>query len=478
MVMIPRCRGDVSIPVHLVISLTFTGNWYKYFIKEINAAGGIFSESSIKTNWFEQPLDHFDKNETRTWRMKYFERHDYWREDGPIYVFINGEGPASSVFLTTGMLYDLAKETGGAMYVSEHRYYGDSKPFVNLTSENLAYLSSRQALADVANLLKYILSMSKFKNSKVVVVGGSYAGNLAAWMKVLYPNLIDAAIASSAPVLAKADFYEYLETVSKDFEEHGTDGCWDNIAARFKRYERLFQTSEGIKQLKEEENICKSTDFSKDENRQLFFLDNVVRYMIQAQYGRPESIRSLCRDQKLLFENYIDEPNILWDEKNKCNSYDFDEMIEEIRASDMWVSWLYQTCTEFGYYQTTNSGNHPFTRNIPIEFFYRQCSKLFGSEFDGDRVEKGVKESNEMYGGLNPNVSHVVFVNGDMDPWSRLGILEDVSYEAPALVIPRSSHCRDLFSDKKDDSEELKEARRYIRYLIKDWIGAENYKAS
>ncbi|XP_053612424.1 putative serine protease K12H4.7 [Plodia interpunctella] len=447
--------------------------------------GSIFAESSIKMNWFEQPLDHFDKEETRTWQMKYFERHDYWRKDGPIYVFINGEGPASSIFLKTGMLYDLAKETGGAMYLSEHRYYGDSKPFANFTSENLKYLSSRQALADVANLLKYVLTIPAFKHSKVVVVGGSYAGNLAAWMKLLYPNLIDAAIASSAPVVAKADFYEYLETVSEDFEQHGTDGCWDNIAAKFKKYEKLFKTSEGIKQLKEEENICSDTDFRKDENRQLFFLDNASRYMVHAQYGSPDTIKKLCQDQKSTFAGNIDEPNVLWNEKKQCISYDFDEMIEEIRDIDWLVSWLYQTCTEFGYYQTTNSNNHPFTRNVPIELYYRPielyyryCSKLFGPEFDEERVEIGVIQSNKMYGGLNPNVTHVVFVNGDMDPWSKLGVLEDVSYEAPATIIPMASHCRDLFSDRKNDPEELKEARRYIRYLIKDWIGSGDYKTS
>ncbi|XP_037302042.1 thymus-specific serine protease-like [Manduca sexta] len=190
-------------------------------------------------------------------------------------------------------MYELAKETKGAMYLSEHRYYGKSIPFDDLSTENLKYLSSKQALADVAKLIEEIKLLPQFKSSKVVVVGGSYAGNLATWMELLYPQLIDAAIASSAPVVAKKDFYEYLENVSEDFEQHGTPNCLDKIAEIFK-------------------------------------------------------------------------------------------------------------------------------------------SSLYGPTFNEQRIEEGVKNTNELFGGLKPNVSNVVFVNGELDPYHKLGVLEDVSYDAPA----------------------------------------------
>lgn len=169
-----------------------------------------------------------------------------------------------------------------------------------------------------------------------------------------------------------------------------------------------------------------------------------------------------------------DETN-MWNERQQCFDYEFDSMIEDIKRIDWYKSWIYQTCTEFGYYQTSNSNNHPFTDNIPVELFFRMCTDTFGPEFDKKRVDEGVQKSNEMYGGLNPNVKNVVFVNGDLDPWHRLSILEDISYDAPAKVVPFSSHCRDLFSDRSGDPEELKEARRYIKYLVKKWIGAEEY---
>ncbi|XP_049882647.1 putative serine protease K12H4.7 [Pectinophora gossypiella] len=459
------------------------GNGYRYLSKQMANYAVQFDYASVDTKWIEQPLDHFDAKENRPWKMRYFENLEFWKPNGTIYLFIGGEGEAHPYFLTLGTLYELANETNGAMFGSEHRYYGKSMPLDNTVTENLKYLSSRQALADLAYLLETIRSSPKFKkstSSKVVVIGGSYPGNLAAWMRLLYPNLVDAAIASSAPVLAKKDFFEYLETVSDDYEQQGLDGCHDKISEIFKRYEKLFSSEQGIKQLKEEEKICQDNDMTRLENKQLFFMDKTSEFMGRAQYGNPDYIKKHCAKimnssriatSKMSFE---DEPNF-WREEIDCYDYDFYNMIDEMKEIDWILSWIYQTCTEFGYYQSTNSDNHPFTRNIPAELYYKMCTGLFGPEFEEQRIDEGIDYTNKLYGGLSPNVTNVVFVNGDMDPWSRLGILEDVSYDAPAKVIPRASHCRDLFSNRKGDPEELVEARSYIKYLIKKWLRLGEY---
>lgn len=478
---------QMSITLSTCICLTnaigFYGllNTYKFFLKELNNTIGLFDTSTTFTVWIEQPLDHFNESDNRTWKMRYFERLDYWEAEGPIYLFINGEAQGSDALLRTGILYELAKETNGAMYATEHRYYGKSKPFQNFTTENLKYLSSRQALADVAKLLHEIKMLPQYKESKVVVVGGSYAGNLAAWMKLLYPELVDAAIASSAPVLGKKDFYEYLEAVSDDFEQYGTAGCHQKIRQVFSRYDKLFKSDAGIEQLKHEEEICNSTDMSKPENKQLFFLDKAVQYMYEAQYGDTDSIKNFCDDITLHNSSHSvsrtgdDDEFILWSKQRNCYNYDFDNMINGMKQVDWVTAWTYQTCTEFGYFMSSSSRKHPFTDNIPVNLYFNMCSKMYGEEFNEQRVDEGIKNVNEMYQGLEPNVTQVVFVNGDLDPWARLGILEDVSYNAPAKIIPRSSHCRDLFSDKPKDPEELKEARKYVKYLIKRWIGAGEY---
>lgn len=76
-----------------------------------------------------------------------------------------------------------------------------------MTTENLVYLSSEQALADLAEFIvnikdKYNVPLT----AKWVAFGGSYSGTLAAWLRMKYPHLVHMAVASSAPLLAKIDF--------------------------------------------------------------------------------------------------------------------------------------------------------------------------------------------------------------------------------------------------------------------------------
>ncbi len=76
-----------------------------------------------------------------------------------------------------------------------------------MSTENLVYLSSEQALADLAY---FITAMNEKFNlahdTKWIAFGGSYPGSLAAWLRLKYPYLIHGSISSSGPLLAKADF--------------------------------------------------------------------------------------------------------------------------------------------------------------------------------------------------------------------------------------------------------------------------------
>lgn len=62
--------------------------------------------------------------------------------------------------------------------------------FRNTSVDSLRYLSVDQALADLAYFIELKKEESTLKNSPVIVFGGSYAGNMAAWARFKYPHLI------------------------------------------------------------------------------------------------------------------------------------------------------------------------------------------------------------------------------------------------------------------------------------------------
>ena len=94
----------------------------------------------------------------------------------------------------------------------EHRYYGESLPFGNL--KDMRYLSSKQALADLAEFITWAKKFYNLEKAKVIVTGGSYSGNLAGWARSQFPFLIDAAVATSGPSLGLVDFSLYMTHAS------------------------------------------------------------------------------------------------------------------------------------------------------------------------------------------------------------------------------------------------------------------------
>ncbi|KAJ3328197.1 hypothetical protein HDU91_004170, partial [Kappamyces sp. JEL0680] len=183
--------------------------------------------------YFTQPRDHFHAGDNHTWDQLYAYNDAYYTPGGPAILYISGEGPLGPDPINGSALYRsldgaLAKRYGGIHFLVEHRYYGDNTSIpvgdADLTDpKNLQWLNARQALADLAYFAKTFSAKAKILNgtttlprsTKWILVGGSYAGNLAAWGRKLYPDLFYAAHSSSGPVLAQEDFWQYGDQVEK-----------------------------------------------------------------------------------------------------------------------------------------------------------------------------------------------------------------------------------------------------------------------
>lgn len=123
-----------------------------------------------------------------------------------------------------------------------------------------------------------------------------------------------------------------------------------------------------------------------------------------------------------------------------CFLFDYEEEIKELQAVDTDVAryyrpWFYQTCSEFGWYQTTDSENQPFGTKSPIDFYLQHCKDVFGDVFADVSSEKNMQLTNVIYGGFNPGVTNVYFTQGSLDPWHPMGVLGDYNEHSPGVVI-------------------------------------------
>ena len=161
--------------------------------------------------------------------LRYFFDASHYKKGGPVIVLESGEDDATDrlPYLQKGIVAKLAQATNGVGVILEHRYYGTSFPTPDLSTENLRFLTTAQALADTAYFAKNIVFPGleshnlTAPNTKWIAYGGSYAGAFVAFLRVLYPHTFWGAIGSSGVVQAIYDFWEYYEPV----REYGPPTC-------------------------------------------------------------------------------------------------------------------------------------------------------------------------------------------------------------------------------------------------------------
>ncbi|KAL6442248.1 hypothetical protein ACFW04_002486 [Cataglyphis niger] len=357
-----------------------------------------YADKDVIEGWITQPLDHFNYRDNRTWLMRYKENSAFLRENSSILIMLGGEWEISNGFLQGGLMYEIGSKYKALMYYTEHRYYGKSKPTKDISTENLQYLNVDQALADLAYFIETKKKEKNLEKSTVIVFGGSYAGNMAAWARLKYPHLIQV----------------FASTVQYDNVVNGQT----KIAA-----------------------LCNT--------------------MTAAHLGSP--LQRLAR--------VVSKPDVCLD----VNYNNFVEKYRDISWNSSVIQssmrqWYHQTCTEYGYYQTTSSDKSIFGTLFPLSFYIDMCTDLYGDYFNDKILDSRVRRTNIMYGGQLPDLTNVIFTNGDIDPWHSLSVLENLNTFSPAIVIKGSSHCRDIYSDEVTDLEDLKKARARIREIISKWI--------
>lgn len=286
-----------------------------------------------------------------------------------------------------------------------------------MDTESLKYLSVDQSLADYAHFISTIKKNYKYTHSSVFVVGASYSASIAIWMRQKYPHLVKGAWASSGPVLAQFDFKEYKEIMAQSFALVGGEECIEAMQAGFALTEELIETGQ-FQRLRQLFNLCDDFDPADKFNvwNFMYEISEVFANVVQGHrlityfytlvkilhlcdkrclFFRPGSIESVCKailpsnrtnTQIALssFASYVARSFRLVSNE-KCLKGNYADSLEDLMNTNYTTQylrqWFYQSCSEFGWFQTSTSGDHPFGSSFPIHLFTRLCADLFGKKY-------------------------------------------------------------------------------------------------
>ncbi|XP_007971608.1 thymus-specific serine protease [Chlorocebus sabaeus] len=445
-----------------------------------------------KVGWLEQLLDPFNVSDRRSFLQRYWVNEQHWvGEDGPIFLHLGGEGSLGPGSVMRGHPAALAPAWGALVISLEHRFYGLSIPAGGLEMAQLRFLSSRHALADVVSAR---LALSRLFNvsssSPWICFGGSYAGSLAAWARLKFPHLIFASVASSAPVRAVLDFSEYNDVVSRSLMSTAIGGsleCRAAVSAAFAEVERRLRLGGAAQAaLRTELSACGTLGSAENQAELLGALQALVGGAVQydGQAGAPLSVRQLCglllggggnRSHSTPYCGLRRAVQIvLHSLGQKCLSFSRAETVAQLKSTEPQLSgvgdrqWLYQTCTEFGFYVTCENPRCPFSQLPALPSQLDLCEKVFG--LSALSVAQAVAQTNSYYGGQTPGANQVLFVNGDTDPWHVLSVTQALGSSESALLIRTGSHCLDMAPERPSDSPSLRLGRQNIFQQLQTWL--------
>uniref|UniRef100_A0A8C4R800 Thymus-specific serine protease n=1 Tax=Eptatretus burgeri TaxID=7764 RepID=A0A8C4R800_EPTBU len=397
-----------------------------------------------------------------------------WKQpSGPVFLLIGGESSLSEYDVLSGEHVDLAMKFGALVVAAEHRFYGRSIGVAGLEISNLQYLSSQQALADLAVLhanLSHRFNLPR--NHTWISFGGSYPGSLSAWFRLKFPHLVFAAVASSAPVRAQLDFQDYNKVVANSLSDpmiEGSKECVANVRSAFSTLDAALEKGMPfVKHVAKHFNTCTIPNSLKDQGQLVSSLADI--FMGAVQYNGELvgiNVADLCNTMvNSTMSPYGALQTVANREDLPCLDIDFAHFLKFLsnttRVKMIGVGerqWYFQTCTEFGYYQTCNvSLGCPFSKFMSLNNSLIACSKVFGTE--ASELTHSVAFTNEFYGAAHPRGSRILFVNGDIDPWHALSILRNETVSETAIYIRGTAHCANMPSAMSTDPRSLRLARQ------------------
>ncbi|KAI1860285.1 hypothetical protein JX265_005800 [Neoarthrinium moseri] len=502
-------------------------------VQETDEVAATYPAYTIST-----PIDHFhndsiyEPHSDGYYDMRYWFDAQYYEEGGPVIVLAAGEtsGANRLPFLQKGIVAQLASATKGIGVILEHRYYGESWPVPDLSTPNLRFLTTDQALADTA----YFAQNVKFEgledydlspnNTAYIAYGGSYAGAFVAILRKLYPDIYYGAISSSGVTEAIYDYWQYFEAA----RIFGPPACIeatqkvtnvvDNILIGHNGSDYVTELKKafglgGVKSNPDFANALtggisglQSYNWDPTQSSDEFFVycdivGNDTVYYPDTESLRPtveklisvggwENETSTLTNHFLNYIGYVRDTRVAScdGDQEECFSTSDPDFYAQTAITQTWKSWPYQYCTQWGYLATGSgvpAGQLPLiSRTIDIPYNAAICAQAFNITTPSD------VEAINKYGGFNLSYPRLAFIDGEWDPWRAatphaLEVPERPdTIDEPFRLIAKAVHHWDengLFPNETTADlppTAVKEVQQYEAVFVQEWLKEWNAKSA
>ncbi|RDW88519.1 hypothetical protein BP6252_00551 [Coleophoma cylindrospora] len=453
--------------------------------------------STTGNSTFEQLIDHNDPSKG-TFTVRYWYNFQNWEGPGsPIVIFTPGEISAAGYtgYLTNRTVQGIMGQTiGGANLLVEHRYWGASSPYDVLTTENLQYLTLDQAIADFVYFAENVdlpfdtNHSSNAGNAPWVFSGGSYSGALAAWIESVSPGTFWAYHASSAPVEAIEDYWQYFYPVQQGMPKN----CSSDVTLVIDYIDKILLNGTAtekyeLKSMFGLEGVVHDDDFASAlQNGPWLWQSNSFYSGYSGFYQWCDAIEGVSAGANITpnatgvglekalagYANWVNTTLI----PGYCQSYGYTdeyelECLDTYNASmllftDLTVGnlgnrqWNWMLCNEpLDYWQDGAPKDQPtiVSRLVTAEYWQRQCALWFpevnGYTYGSANPSVNVHKVNKHTKGWRlENTTRLIWTNGEFDPWRTGGMSSQFrpggplnsTAQHPLNIIPGGFHCSDL----------------------------------
>lgn len=441
---------------------------------------------SFKEMYFDQFVDHFNfrAHGNATYKQRYLITEQYKKDGGPIFFYAGNEGPIEGFQKASRLLTDLAPKFGALVVFAEHRYYGKSLPLgkQSFNVDNLGLLTVEQALADYAYLLKYLQSKYCQKPCPVIAFGGSYGGQLAAYLRFKYPDLIAGSLSASAPIYwisGLGDRHGFFKSVTEQFGK-SSQMCVDLIKQAFAETQKMADQGK-YDYITSSFHTCKPVNSSTLDHlykwvRNAFTTIAMMNYPYPADLlgpmpGHPVDVAcSKITKATNVVTGLADAAGVFYN-ASAVSCYDiFAEYVDcadptGCGLGDTATAWDFQACTEINL-PGGSTGTTDMFPPLPLtqEMRKEYCEKKYG-------VTPRVHWLDVQFWGANiSSASNIIFSNGDLDPWGPGGVHTSPAPSLVALEVKGGAHHLDLRGSNPKDPQSVIDVRNKESEIIGKWI--------